>query len=307
MRCAAIDCGTNTARLLIADREGDRIEPLLIERRIIRLGGGFTKERGIAPDAWERGVETISSFARLIRHHGVSSLRAVATSAVRDAVNGEAFCRRVREVSGIELEVIDGAEEALLTLRGVGSAVSVTTPYRLVFDVGGGSTEYTLAEGEIPRLSESLPFGVVRLTEGTGGDPSRMREKVRRVLEPFARMVDALCARGVIRDRVTLIGTAGTATTLAAIHLQMKEYDWRRVNGHILPKRFIGEVYDRLLPLSPLQRLGVTGLEQGREDLIIAGMIITLETMERFGFDDMVVSDAGLLEGVLLSIVDRTA
>ena len=201
---------------------------------------------------------------------------------------------------GIALEVIDGEEEGLLTLRGVRAGLGNPDGTLLAFDVGGGSTEYTLADGGTPRFTRSLPLGVVRLTEGKP-ELAAMTDKVDREL---ATLATEMAQAGVTVDPSSslLAGTAGTATTLAAIDLGMTEYDYRRVNGHWLHRDTIASIFDRLLALTPGERLGVPGMEKGREDLIIAGALVTLKTLDHFGFSGMKVSDFGLLEGVLLSI-----
>jgi exopolyphosphatase / guanosine-5'-triphosphate,3'-diphosphate pyrophosphatase len=295
---AAIDLGTNTARLLIATKEPYR--QILLNRTITRLGGGFTRERGLSEEAQQRSLSALAAFAAEIARHGVTRVRAVATSAVRDAVNGAAFCQRVKEQTGIALEVIDGTEEAVLTLRGVASILDDKSGDLAVFDVGGGSTEYTLAEKIEPVFSRSLPIGVVRLTEGKVG-VAEMEDKIRRELESFAR---ELSAEGLAErfSKATLIGTAGTATTLAAIHIGMEEYDYRRVNNHTVPLSEVQRIFDLLQPLTPKERLEVPGLEPGREDLVIAGTLVVLTTMRVFGFDNFKVSDSGLLEGLIRGV-----
>lgn len=296
----AIDLGTNTARLLIGalDKNGNLV-PKLVRREIVRLGGGFCRETGIAPDAYNRALAALAGFADDLAVHGVESVRAVATSAVRDAVNGEAFCREVWQKTGIRLEVIDGVEEGVLTLRGVRAGIESRASHLLVFDVGGGSTEYTVAAGDTPLFTESLPLGVVRLTEGKGSCAA-MADKIDRELALLQRHMQE---SGVDRHLAgaQLVGTAGTATTLAAISLGMTDYDYRRVNNYVIARDEIRSIYDRLLPLAPAERLQVPGLERGREDLIVAGILLTLLTMERFGFMSLTVSDFGLLEGVFLS------
>ena len=299
-RYASIDLGTNTARLLIGSTESGNILPVLLKRHITRLGGGFTRESGISPEAWQRSLDALIDFAADMKREGVFRVRAVATSAVRDAVNGAAFCAEVLERTGIRLEVIDGEEEGLLTLSGVLSGLSRKEGDFFVFDVGGGSTEYTLAAAHVPLYTESLPLGVVRLTEGKGDLPA-MEEKINRELGGLRQQLDGKGLAGRLDD-ATLVGTAGTATTLAAINLRMVDYDYRRVNNHVLSLEAIREIYARLLPLTPAERLTVPGLEKGREDLIIAGILITLKTMEIFGFERLTVSDFGLLEGVLLGL-----
>lgn len=297
---AAIDLGTNTARLLIGYKESTRsIRPVVIKRWITRLGGNFTKEEGIAKEAQERSVRALADFAEEIKKHGVTRVRAVATSAVRDAVNGKSFCDKIFLRTGIRLEVISSSEEGLLTLQGVLAGIEGNSGDLLVFDVGGGSTEYTLALGGELLFTDSLPLGVVRLTEGKKNFES-MVEKISRELAPLKTRLER---EGFLKlfQKVTLVGTAGTATTLAAISMKMADYDYRQVNNFTLPLLEIRDIFATLLPMTPGERLKVAGLERGREDLIIAGILITLKTMETFGFSCLKVSDFGLLEGVLLN------
>ncbi|WP_136513474.1 Ppx/GppA phosphatase family protein [Geomonas edaphica] len=297
-KVASIDLGTNTARLLIASR--DPYRQILLKRIITRLGGGFTREFGLSEEAQLRSLAALKEFAADMATHGVRRVRAVATSAVRDAKNGAEFCRRVQEQTGITLEVIDGNEEAVLTLRGVAAILDNKDEDLAVFDVGGGSTEYTLAALQQPLFSRSLPIGVVRLTEGKGS-VAAMEEKVRRELEGLKR---ELQGEGHLERfaAATLVGTAGTATTLAAIDLGMTDYDYRRVNNYTLPFAKVEAMFERLLPLTPQERLLVPGLEPGREDLIIAGVLVVLTTMRVFGFGSFKVSDSGLLEGAILGV-----
>lgn len=298
---AAIDLGTNTVRLLIGCPEQDgSIRPLLLKRHITRLGGGFTKERGISDEAAERTLTALIEFAEDMRQRGVERVRAVATSAVRDAANREEFCSRIRSSTGISLEVIDGEEEGRLTLDGVLSGLDTTAGNFLVFDVGGGSTEYTVARDREALFTRSLPLGVVRLAEGKGSSAAMTDKVVRELALLSAGMREA----GLLPmpSDSTLVGTAGTATTLAAIDMGMTEYDYRRVNNYTLGIDRIRSIRDRLLPLAPSERLQVPGMERGREDLIIAGIFITLGTMEHFGFTRLKISDFGLLEGVLHSM-----
>lgn len=295
---AAIDLGTNTARLLIAGK--DPFRQVLLKRIITRLGGGFTREHGLSEEAQLRSIAALREFALDMSQQGVERLRAVATSAVRDARNGGEFVQRVLAETGIALEVIDGSEEAVLTLRGVGSILDRKECDLAVFDVGGGSTEYTLASDLEPLFSRSLPIGVVRLTEGKAG-VIEMEDKIRRELTALKQ---ALAAQGLEErfKKATLVGTAGTATTLAAIDMGMEEYDYKLVNNHTMPLAAVERIYQQLLPLTPQQRLEVKGLEPGREDLIIAGVLVVLTTMRLFGFETFKVSDSGLLEGLILGV-----
>lgn len=297
-RVAAIDFGTNTARLLVAELREGGFEHIRLEREIVRMGGGFSREEGLSADAKQRGLGCLQRFAGIIRSLDVSQVRAVATSAVRDAVNGPAFVESIRSMTGIELMVIDGIREGELTLAGVLAGLDRREEELLVFDVGGGSTEYTLALDGRARFVRSLPLGVVRLTEGKV-TPEAVSEKIARELDLLVQDMAADKARP--ESGATLVGTAGTATTLAAIAMEMKDYDYRRVNNATISRQQIENIYERLLPMAPEERLKVPGLEKGREDLIIAGILITMHTMDRFGFRTMKVSDYGLLEGLIVS------
>lgn len=296
---AAIDLGTNTARLLIGAERDGHIDRHCLDRRITRLGGGFSKETGISREAAQRTVAALQEFSVTLKKFPVTGLRAVATSAVRDAANRYEFCREVKEASGIELEVISGEEEGRLTLTGVRSGLDTVPANMLVFDVGGGSTEYTVVAGSKIIFSKSLPLGVVRLTEGKG-NVAAMSDKIERELQQLLEEMNSAGVRHLLAD-APLIATAGTATTLAAIDIGLSDYDYSKVNNHVLSNNRISEIYERLSRLSPSERLvRIIGLEQGREDLIIAGTLLTLKSMEMFDSTTLKVSDFGLLEGVLL-------
>lgn len=298
-RLAAIDFGTNTARLLIADRlEGGVFEHVHLLREVVRMGGGFSREQGLSPEAIQRGLACLSRFAELIREHDVATVRAVATSAVRDAVNGADFVNEVRQETGIELEVIDGVLEGNLTLAGVMTGLDQRYDEILVVDVGGGSTEYTLGRSGRADFVSSLPLGVVRLTEGKDS-VAAMERKIAKELDALWQELGKSGHRP--RPGTPLVGTAGTATTLAAISMGMTDYDYRKVNNSTLSRDQILSIYERLLPLTPAERLAVPGLEKGREDLIIAGSLIILQSMKLFGVQTMKVSDFGLLEGLIVS------
>jgi exopolyphosphatase/guanosine-5'-triphosphate,3'-diphosphate pyrophosphatase len=246
-----------------------------------------------------RSLAVLRDFAEHIQRHGVHKIRAVATSAVRDAANGRQFVDEVLQQTGILLEVIDGREEGLLTLRGIFSGIQGEGDF-LIFDIGGGSTEYTLARDETSLFTRSLSLGVVRLTEGKGTIPA-MEDKIRRELRGLR---EAMTAAGLIEfsPGTKLVGTAGTPTTLAGIELEVTDYRARSVHGHILSLDAIRNIYSRILRLTSEQRLLVPGIEKGREDLILAGTLLTIRTMEQFGFEFLTVSETGLLEGLLLSL-----
>ncbi|MDD2581415.1 MAG: exopolyphosphatase [Desulfuromonadaceae bacterium] len=295
--CASIDFGTNTARLLIAVRSPAGITPVRVEREVVRLGGGFTDQHGLSAEARERGLNCLHRFSEIISEYGVKKVRASATSAVRDAINGGAFVDKVLRDTGINLVVIDGDTEARLTLKGVLSGLDSESGTIAVLDVGGGSTEFTISSHGTPVFIKSMPIGVVRLTEGFRTD-SDMVERVESVVAHLEK--DLSSAEIKVSENFELVGTAGTATTIAAIKLEMVDYDYRVVNNFTVSRADIDAIYQRLSKLNPQERLSVKGLEKGREDLIIAGLVIITSVMDRFGFKRLKVSDFGLLEGLAL-------
>jgi len=296
--CAAIDFGTNTARLLIAEHSSEGLIPVQVEREVVRLGGGFTDESGLSVEAWERGLACLHRFSEIISGYGVKYVSASATSAVRDAVNGAEFVAYVLEQTGIKLAVIDGDMEARLTLRGVMSGLDSRCGTIVVLDVGGGSTEFTVSTHGVPVFIKSMPIGVVRLTEGF----LMKADMVNRVRSVIDQLEKDLSSAGIsVAEDSELVGTAGTATTLAAIKLEMVDYDYRKVNNFTVDREDIAEIYQRMSRMTPQERLSIKGLEKGREDLIIAGMVIVTAIMDRFGFQRLKVSDFGLLEGLALS------
>jgi len=298
-RIAAIDFGTNTARLLIVDLKSDGgFDQVFLERKIVRMGGDFCREKGLSQHAMERGLSCLKSFSSAIAEHEVETVRAVATSAIRDARNGADFVKQVKSETGITLNIIDGTLEAGLTMAGVLSGLDQLSDDIIIFDIGGGSTEYTLVKSGRILYSRSLPLGVVRLTEGKI-TVEAMQEKICKELDLLWQ--DIASSGYVIKPESVLIGTAGTATTLAAINMKMAEYDYRRVNNSLISASEIEDIFHTLLPLSLQERVKIPGLEKGREDLIIAGILLTLQTMKLFGMKTMKVSDYGLLEGLIVS------
>ncbi|HZX35850.1 MAG TPA: Ppx/GppA phosphatase family protein [Thermodesulfobacteriota bacterium] len=313
MRCASIDIGTNTLRLLIGEvSPGNGLKTIAYKRTITRLGGGYTVEGGIPEEAFERTISAICDFKKILDKHGVAFERvyAVATSVVRRAVNGAAFVAEVRKRTGIEVSVISGSDEAAYSLTGVLSAVEPIKLDRLVMDIGGGSTEFILARGDRAIGLWSMDLGVVHLTETFVKSDPPAESEIARMEKEIKGVITALKERmkkdGVDAGKcsseagVELVGTAGTVTTLAAIEQDLKVYDKSLINNYVLRLGNIKRIYKDLLRLGLKERAEVLSLEKGREDLIIPGSAISVIVMESFGFDTMRVSDAGLLEGVLL-------
>jgi exopolyphosphatase / guanosine-5'-triphosphate,3'-diphosphate pyrophosphatase len=304
MRIASIDIGTNTLRILVGEAKDKELKKLYIDRVITRLGGGFNKEGRIPEDVASRALRVLRRFADVLKIYQVQKIRAVATSIVRESINGYEFLERVQSETGIRAEAISGEEEARLTVRGVLKSVSVNSEYSMIFDVGGGSTEYVLVErGKIVGV-RSTNLGVVHLTERflksdipSKSDISVISVEIRDVLSSELSWIPK-----VSNNKLTLIGTAGTPTTLAAIELGLGKYDPDLVNGFVLKKDAVLKIFNTLIRISAEERLRIRGLEKGREDVIIPGALIVLKTMEGFSKDEILVSDGGLLEGVAYSI-----
>lgn len=311
MKYASVDIGTNTMRLLIAeDAGGGRIRPLVYERAITRLGGGYSEETGIAPASALRAFAAIEKFKETISAHDVGFVRAVATSVVRRAKNRDWFTGEIKRKTGMEVDIISGGDEARLSLEGVLSVLEPKGGTILVIDIGGGSTEFIASKGGVIKGAWSMDMGVVHLAETfLLNDPPRRGELsgMEAAIEGVIKGLIGLMAESGVDRRLysdakgaSFVGTAGTITTLAALDQDLEEYDRARINNYILKKERIIHFYNRLSSITIKERERILSLERGREDLIIPGAAITLKAMEAFGFGEMRVSDAGLLEGVII-------
>lgn len=309
MKLASIDIGTNTLRLLIGSIDSSRqITDTLLRREITRLGGGFDGKE-LRPEAKKRTLDTLSSFAALLKKNGVTKVAASATSVVREAKDGSAFMDEIFEKTGISVEVISGEREASLTLKGVLSALEGGREKKsLIFDIGGGSTEFIAAvKGEITGL-KSLNMGVVSLTEKyLHSDPpsqvdiDNIEKKVDEFMKKYIAAIPPVTADG----ETLLVGTAGTVTSLAALDQNLSVYNSRKINNYKMGRESVEGLFRRLKEMTHYERAAIEALEDGRADLIIPGTIIVLRAMAAFGFEELVVSDYGLLEGLLIDLAER--
>jgi exopolyphosphatase/guanosine-5'-triphosphate,3'-diphosphate pyrophosphatase len=315
-RAAAIDIGTNTVLLLVVERRmvggASTLVPVLERAEITRLGQGVDRTRTLAPEAVERTLAVLASYADDLRRLGVERCEAVGTSAMRDAAGGPELRARARAVLGFEPRVIAGDEEARLTflggLSGLERVAGHDEPHRhpLVFDIGGGSTEFILGAGRRnePRIAcaTSLDVGSVRLTERhVRSDPPSADD--RKALDLGIR--DALDAglnaapwSGLAPDAIELVGVAGTLTTLAAIARKVEPYDGARVHGLRLGRDEIADVAARLESCSLEERCSMPGLSPKRADVIVAGARLCLAILDRFGAQTVTVSDRGVRWGL---------
>jgi exopolyphosphatase/guanosine-5'-triphosphate,3'-diphosphate pyrophosphatase len=285
---AGIDLGTNTTRLLVADVEDGHLRELHRETRITRLGEGVDARRRLLPVPIARVRNVLSDYRRTSESLGAERTLAVATSAVRDADNGEAFLGEVEWSYGFSTRLLSGEEEAALSRRGVG----VTAPGTLILDIGGGSTELILDD-----VHASLELGSVRHTERfLHSDPPARQE-----LDACAGAV-----RMLLPDLApqAAVGLAGTVTTLAALDLGLAAYDRDRVNGHELTLAGARAQLERLASLPLAERREVPALDPGRAPVIVAGAVILVETLSRYGLDAVAVSEHDLLDGAALAAAE---
>ncbi|OUC98965.1 Ppx/GppA phosphatase family protein [Streptosporangium minutum] len=314
-RVAAIDCGTNSVRLLIADIEADTLTDVERRMEIVRLGQGVDETGRLAPEALERTFGAMRGYAKLIDQHGASAVRVVATSATRDAANRQDFVDGVREIFGVEPEVITGAEEAELSFTGATRDLvrlspetglptpDGTRPPYLVVDIGGGSTEFVLGSTHV-EAALSVDIGCVRLTErhlrDAGVPPSA--EVVEAVVADIDEALDRVAQEVAVERALTLVGLAGSVTTVAGIALDLPGYDPDKIHHSRIAVNRVREVSERLLAMSHEKRAAIPVMHPGRVDVIGAGALILDRIMERFGFTDVVVSEHDILDGIAWSV-----
>ena len=304
MRTASIDIGTNTIRLLISEQIGEVISKLYVNRVITRLGEGFSEDtRLLNPNAVERSLTALKTFSEVIKKYNVNKIRAVATSVVRESENGSEFIKQVAVKTGLRVEVISGEEEAKLTVLGVLNSVSVKAKEFIIFDIGGGSTEYVHIENSNIINLVSTNLGVVHLTEEflksekeTEQELAQLSLNIQKTLQENLENFDITNKEGLI-----LIGTAGTPTTLAAINLKLEEYKPELVNNFVLTQEMVLSTIENLIKIPKKDRAKIMGLEEGREDILIAGALILIETLRKHSQNSVIVSDGGVLEGIAYS------
>ena len=299
VRVAAVDCGTNSIRLLIADLiDGQLVE---IDRRmtIVRLGQGVDATGAFAPEALARVFKAAEDFAAVIQSKAVSRLRFVATSAARDVSNRDTFAAGIEERLGVRPEIITGTEEAELSFRGATTSLDLPAPY-LVADIGGGSTELVLGDATGVIAAESLDIGSVRLTERhVTTDPTSEPE-----LAAITQDIDALLAgtKVPLADARALIAVAGTATTVAAVALNLPEYDRDAVHHARLSTTQLRATTTWLTTSTRAARAAVHSIHPGRVDVIGAGALILQRLVDRLPVDTLTVSEHDILDGVALSL-----
>jgi exopolyphosphatase / guanosine-5'-triphosphate,3'-diphosphate pyrophosphatase len=304
-RVAAIDCGTNSIRLLVSDVTADGVMVDVVRRMtIVRLGEGVDRTGLFSAEAIARTLEALRSYADEIASLGAERVRMVATSAARDAANRDEFLGAAAEVLGVRPEVISGDEEARLSFAGATSGLAADAgsgPPFLVVDIGGGSTEFVQGATSV-EASRSVDIGCVRLTERSlPSDPPTAAE-----IEAASRLVDGVLAGAAetvpVRDAATLVAVAGSATTVAAVALGLAAYDPSAIHGSVLTAVQVHEVADQLLAMTKARRAALAVMHPGRVDVIGAGALILSRVVELTDVDEVVISEHDILDGIARSL-----
>ncbi|MEU5402107.1 Ppx/GppA phosphatase family protein [Streptomyces sp. NPDC005963] len=301
-RVAAIDCGTNSIRLLVADADPATGQLVELDRRmtIVRLGQGVDRTGRLAPEALERTFAACREYAAVIEEHGAERLRFVATSASRDAENRDEFVRGVLDVLGVEPEVISGDQEAEFSFTGATKELPGHEE-RLVVDIGGGSTEFVIGRERV-EAARSVDIGCVRLTERhVRSDPpapveiAAVRADIEAALDLAERTVPLRGAR-------TLVGLAGSVTTVAGIALGLDAYDSTAIHHARIPVEQVRTIVQKLIDATHDERAAIPVMHPGRVDVIVAGACVLLAIMERIGAEEVVVSEHDILDGIAWSV-----
>ena len=315
---AALDLGTNNCRLLIARPSGENFTVIDAFSRVVRLGEGLAASGRLSDEAMERTMAALHVCAEKLRRRHVHLARSVATEACRRAANGAEFIERVRQETGIVLDIISAQEEARLAVLGCHILLEDGEGPAVIFDIGGGSTELVLVEpsGAVPRIIDwmSVPWGVVSLTDTvTGSDDSeeerldryrRMRKTVRDSFKPFADRVREF-AKGP--HPIRLLGTSGTVTTLASLHLELPQYDRQAVDGLILRSQAMRDISVKLSHMSGVDRRKLPCIGDDRANLVVAGCAILESILDIWPSETLGVADRGIREGILRSLMAADA
>ncbi|MFJ9962565.1 Ppx/GppA phosphatase family protein [Streptomyces avermitilis] len=305
-RVAAIDCGTNSIRLLVADAHPETGELVDLDRRmtIVRLGQGVDRTGRLAPEALERTFAACREYAAIIKEHGAEKIRFVATSASRDAENRDEFVRGVIDILGVEPEVITGDQEAEFSFTGATKELTgrddLARPF-LVVDIGGGSTEFVVGDDHV-RAARSVDIGCVRMTErhlvhGQVVDPPTS-DRIEAIRADIAAALDLVEQTVPLHEARTLVGLAGSVTTISAIAQNLPEYDSVAIHHSRIPYDRVREITEWLLASTHAERAAVPSMHPGRVDVIGAGALVLLSIMERIGAREVVVSEHDILDGI---------
>jgi exopolyphosphatase/guanosine-5'-triphosphate,3'-diphosphate pyrophosphatase len=301
MRVAAIDCGTNSIRLLIADIDGNNFREVVRDMEIVRLGQGVDETGQFHPDAIARTLAAVDKFAAEIAKRGVEKIRFCATSATRDATNRHLFVDGVRERLGIELEVISGDEEAALSFAGAIKDLDPSNGPFLVVDIGGGSTEFVIGTSTV-EAARSVNIGCVRMTERHFASDPATPEQIEAARSDIQAAIAQAAAVVPITKAKTLVAVAGTATTVAAAALDLPEYDRYAIHLSRISAQQTHDAATMFATSTREQRLALGYMHPGRVDVIAAGSLVLSEIMKATGASEFVASESDILDGMAFSL-----
>jgi exopolyphosphatase/guanosine-5'-triphosphate,3'-diphosphate pyrophosphatase len=302
---AAIDCGTNSTRLLVSRGEGRSWEALDRQNTITRLGQGVDATGKLDPSAIDRTIEVLRRYQGSIEEHGVEAIRITATSAARDASNSEEFFDAAEEVVGVRPELISGDEEGGLSFAGATAELDPANGPFLVVDIGGGSTELIVGTTEVQAV-RSLDIGCVRLTEKhLHSDPPSAEELSNAIAEATEHLDEVLREVEAYGAARTLVGVAGTISTVAAVEVGLAEWDRDVIHHFWLTRDAAEDVFRTLATESHADRLHNPGLEPARADVIVGGCCILVSLLRTLGSDGLLVSESDILDGLVFSLAAR--
>jgi len=301
MRVAAIDCGTNSIRLLIADIDGNNFREVVRDMEIVRLGQGVDETGQFHPDAIARTLAAVDKFAAEIAKRGVEKIRFCATSATRDATNRHLFVDGVRERLGIELEVITGEEEAALSFAGAIKDLDPSNGPFLVVDIGGGSTEFVFGTSTV-EAARSVNIGCVRMTERHFASDPATAQQIELARTDIQAAIAQAAAVVPITKAKTLVAVAGTATTVAAAALELPEYDRYAIHLSRVTAQQTHNAASMFATSTREQRLALGYMHPGRVDVIAAGSLVLSEIMKATGATEFVASESDILDGMAFSL-----
>ena len=302
-RVAAIDCGTNSIRLLIADISGGKFKEVLRDMEIVRLGQGVDEKKSFHPDAINRTLAAVEKFRNQLAGKGVEKIRFCATSATRDAANRDLFIDGVRQILGVEVEVIPGEEEARLSFNGSTKELLQSDAPFLVVDIGGGSTEFVYGTEEV-EFAKSVDIGCVRMSERhLKSQPVEMNQ-VAQAITDIDKAIAHAAAIVPISKAKTLVAVAGTATTVAAAALELKTYDRHAIHLSRIPAEKVHKVSAafQAMTKSDISMLGF--MHPGRVDVITAGSLVLSRVMAATGATEFVASESDILDGMAWSLIN---
>ena len=302
-RVAAIDCGTNSIRLLIADISNGIFKEVVRSMEVVRLGQGVDKNKSFHPDAIKRTLDAVEMFSEVIASKGVERIRFCATSATRDATNRSLFTDGVRGILGVEVEVIPGEEEAMLSFNGATKELMQSDAPYLVVDIGGGSTEFVFGSNKVEN-AKSVDIGCVRMSERHfTSQPTTMDQVARAIID-----IDSAIAKAAsvvpISNSKTLVAVAGTATTVAAAALELKDYDRHLIHLARISAEKVHKVSAMFQSMNKDEIANLGYMHPGRVDVITAGSLVLSRVMAATGASEFVASESDILDGMAWSLIN---